>query len=318
MAARCAHNSPANGGLGDVYKRQQPVEFGPSVVENGDAGAEGCDAGKVQLGGDDLFLPAALRKHLAEWVDDTRKAAVNGAVAFAAGVAGDDKELVFDGAGGGERFPVVLPRRRPLGGQEDDLRPAQRQRAPQLGKAHLVADEKTAAHAVEREGDEMVAGGVDLVLAHGREGMGLVVFCKAGARAVEDAGGVVDVPAAFVRYAPCYDVDVQLARERGKARADGLCVLIARPGKVARGHEARVPRLGQHDGVGRGFPRGAADERLRAVKVFFSCERAHIHLDDADFHGGILQNDVFSIIRKSRKQCNKLQTRGRLTPPSRL
>ena len=27
---------------------------------------------------------------------------------------------------------------------------------------------------------------------------------------------------------------------------------------------------------------------------------------------------IFSIIRKSRKQCNKLQTRGRLTPPSRL
>ena len=31
----------------------------------------------------------------------------------------------------------------------------------------------------------MVSGGVDLVLAHGRERVRLVVFCKAGARAVK-------------------------------------------------------------------------------------------------------------------------------------
>ena len=79
------------------------------------------------------------------------------------------------------------------------------------------------------------------MLAHGREGVGLVVFCKARARAVEDAGGVVDVPAAFVRDAACYDVDVQLTRERGKARADGLRVLIARPGKeVAPDNAAHI------------------------------------------------------------------------------
>lgn len=96
---------------------------------------------------------------------------------------------------------MVLARRRPLGGQEHDLRSAQRQRAPQLGKAHLVADEKAAAHAVEREGDEVVAGGVDLVLAHRREGMGLVVFGDARARAVEDAGGIVDLAIAEIRHA---------------------------------------------------------------------------------------------------------------------
>ena len=203
---------------------------------------------------------------------------------------------------------MVLARRRPLGGQEDDLRSAQRQRAPELGEAQLIADEKAAAHAVEREGDEMVSGGVDLVLAHGRERVRLVVFCKAGARAVKDTGGIVDVPAAVVRYAPRDDVDVQLARKRGKARADGLCVLVARRGKVARGHEARVPRLGQDDNVGAVFRDSAAHERLRAVKVRFALQRAHIHLDHADLHGGVLQNRFDTvIIRKESLHCNAQQ-----------
>jgi hypothetical protein len=38
----------------------QPVERGPPVVENGDAGAEGRDGGKVQVSGVDLLFPAAL------------------------------------------------------------------------------------------------------------------------------------------------------------------------------------------------------------------------------------------------------------------
>ncbi len=203
---------------------------------------------------------------------------------------------------------MVLARRRPLGGQEHDLRSAQRQRAPQLGKAHLVADEKAAAHAIQREGDEVVAGGVDLVLAHRREGVGLVVFGNARARAVKDAGGVVDFAAASVRHASRDDVDVQLARERGKTSAHGFCVFIARRGKVARGHEARVPRLGQDDNVGAVFRDSAAHERLRAVKVRFALQRAHIHLDHADLHGGVLQNRFDTvIIRKESLHCNAQQ-----------
>ena len=44
----------------NVFDALQPVERGPPVVENGDAGAERCDGGKVQVGGDDLLFPAAL------------------------------------------------------------------------------------------------------------------------------------------------------------------------------------------------------------------------------------------------------------------
>ena len=43
-----------------LYPFLQPVEFGPSVMEDGDGGAEGRDGGKVQVGGDDLLFPAAL------------------------------------------------------------------------------------------------------------------------------------------------------------------------------------------------------------------------------------------------------------------
>lgn len=146
------------------------------------------------------------------------------------------------------------------------------------------------------------------MLAHRREGMGLVVFGNARARAVEDAGGVVDFAAASVRHASRDDVDVQLARERGKTSAHGFCVFIARRGKVARGHEARVPRLGQDDNVGAVFRDSAAHERLRAVKVRFALQRAHIHLDHADLHGGVLQNRFDTvIIRKESLHCNAQQ-----------
>ena len=112
----------------------------------------------------------------------------------------------------------------------------------------------------------------------------------------------------MIRHASRDDVDVQLARERGKTSADGLCVLIARRGKVARGHEARVPRLGQDDNVGAVFPDSAAHERLRAVKVRFALQRAHIHLDHADLHGGVLQNRFDTvIIRKESLHCNAQQ-----------
>ena len=43
-----------------VFDALQAVELRPPVVENGDAGAEGRDRGKVQVGGDDLLFPAAL------------------------------------------------------------------------------------------------------------------------------------------------------------------------------------------------------------------------------------------------------------------
>ena len=43
-----------------VFDALQAVEFRPPVMENGDAGAEGRDGGKVQVGGDDLLFPAAL------------------------------------------------------------------------------------------------------------------------------------------------------------------------------------------------------------------------------------------------------------------
>ena len=43
-----------------VFDALQPVELRSPVVENGDAGAEGRDGGKVQVGGDDLLFPAAL------------------------------------------------------------------------------------------------------------------------------------------------------------------------------------------------------------------------------------------------------------------
>ena len=43
-----------------VFAALQPVELRPPVVENGDAGAEGRDGGKVQVSGDDLLFPAAL------------------------------------------------------------------------------------------------------------------------------------------------------------------------------------------------------------------------------------------------------------------
>ena len=43
-----------------VFDALQAVELRPPVVENGDAGAEGRDGGKVQVGGDDLLFPAAL------------------------------------------------------------------------------------------------------------------------------------------------------------------------------------------------------------------------------------------------------------------
>ena len=43
-----------------VFDALQPVERGPPVVKNGDGFAEGCDGGKVQVGGDDLLFPAAL------------------------------------------------------------------------------------------------------------------------------------------------------------------------------------------------------------------------------------------------------------------
>lgn len=43
-----------------VFDALQPVERGPPVVKNGDAGAEGRDGGKVQVSGDDLLFPAAL------------------------------------------------------------------------------------------------------------------------------------------------------------------------------------------------------------------------------------------------------------------
>lgn len=43
-----------------LFAALQAVERGPPVVENGDAGAEGRDGGKVQVGGDDLLFPAAL------------------------------------------------------------------------------------------------------------------------------------------------------------------------------------------------------------------------------------------------------------------
>ena len=138
--------------------------------------------------------------------------------------------------------------------------------------------------------------------------MGLVVFGNARARAVEDAGGIVDVPAAVVRHASRHDVDVQLARERGKTSAHGFRVFIARRGKVARGHEACVPRLGQDDNVGAVFPDSAAHERLRAVKVRFALQRVHIHLDHADLHGGVLQNRFDTvIIRKESLHCNAQQ-----------
>ena len=42
----------------------QAVELRPPVVENGDAGAEGRDGGKAQVGGDDLLFPAALGSDL--------------------------------------------------------------------------------------------------------------------------------------------------------------------------------------------------------------------------------------------------------------
>ena len=43
-----------------VFAALQAVELRPPVVENGDAGAERRDGGKVQVGGDDLLFPAAL------------------------------------------------------------------------------------------------------------------------------------------------------------------------------------------------------------------------------------------------------------------
>ena len=46
--------------LPSFFAALQAVELRPPVVENGDAGAEGRDGGKVQVGGDDLLFPAAL------------------------------------------------------------------------------------------------------------------------------------------------------------------------------------------------------------------------------------------------------------------
>ena len=139
---------------------------------------------------------------------------------------------------------------------------------------------------------------------------GIVVKVRDNGRIIniKDAGGVADLAIAEIRHASRDDVDVQLARERGKARADGLRVFIARRGKVARGHEARVPCFGQDDNVGAVFPDSAAHERLRAVKVRFALQRAHIHLDHADLHGGVLQNRFDTvIIRKESLHCNAQQ-----------
>ena len=116
--------------------------------------------GKIERGGDDLLARSGGGEQLAAGTEDARRAAEHGLARRAAGVAGGEEELVFDGARRCERFPMIPPRGGPLRGQEQQLDALKRQRAEKLGEAEVVADEQAAFVPVERKGREVIAGGV--------------------------------------------------------------------------------------------------------------------------------------------------------------
>ena len=106
--------------------------------------------GKIERGGDDLLARSGGGEQLAAGIEDARRAAEHSLARRAAGVAGGEEELVFDGARRCERFPRYR-RAGPLRGQEQQLDALKRQRAEKLGEAEVVADEQAAFVPVERK-----------------------------------------------------------------------------------------------------------------------------------------------------------------------
>ncbi len=116
--------------------------------------------------------------------------------------------------------------------------------------------------------------------------MGLVVDGGAGAGAVEDVGGVVDVAAAAVGHAARHDVDAQPPGEGAEEGAGPGTGSLGEDVEVLPGEKARVEGLGQDDGVGMLRGHGLLDQGRGAGEIVLRRAEAHLHLNAGDPHGG--------------------------------
>src|SRR5581483_8169107 len=214
------------------------------------------DAGGIHLGEHHAFAFGLHRQQLAPWVDDQ-------AVAVGAPAAGMRTAL-----GGGDDVSLVLDRPRPQqrlpmrrAGRHGESRRHEhgvegRERAIELGVAHIVANRKREAPERARHGDRAIArfesaGFVVALIARGKaKEMHLVVACDALAGVVVDQAGAADASlvGAGDRSRAADEPDVMLTRRAAEKILDRAATVgLAQANLVGLGPADAVEIFRQRD-----------------------------------------------------------------------
>ena len=170
---------------------------------------------------------------------------------------------------------------RPGGGQENQRRVLQRVTTEKLREAQVVADGYSALHAVKRKDGAMVALAEKFLFLRRREKVRLVVIGDKGAVPIKNIAAVRDIVANLHSDGAADDMDTVFFRQRRKQflrlRAVLIHIIFQRTRK-----KSDVPKLRQHDDVGRVFHRGVKPPERR--HIFFPCADGDGHLQNRNFH----------------------------------
>ena len=101
------------------------IQLRAAVTINIDGLADALDHRKIQIGADDRFAFPGGGKGAAPGIVNMRGTAVNGIACAAAGIAGNNEDLVFNGTGSGESVPVEFAQCRPLSRNKQNIQAGQ-------------------------------------------------------------------------------------------------------------------------------------------------------------------------------------------------